>query len=346
MAGTGGLCQRSAYLRTARRASQCPGPGAERQARTGRATAPAGRPAGKGGGQPQLAEVARGGTLNLIGAGVSAAHHGGRHGLRDPEVQPAGRRCLLHRHLRVPDRRGGGEPGGQRRPRLLHRPAPLARRGEADPDDPARGGHPGDRGLAPAHGDHDRRRGAAGEGAAQRGPRQGRGGEPGRGGAGAAGAGPHPAVRRAARHLPGRGPWLPGHAAHGRDRQDRPFDCPAARHRRRRGRRERRAARAAVGAALRARRGHRLVLGTPDQAAALQGPAGDAGRPAGTRRAAGPFHPGAEDRRAPSSAAAGRRRAGWRTPTRAASGSSPRRAASPAWHPSRCSGSTSCSSRS
>jgi len=34
----------------------------------------AGRPAGKGGGgQPQLAEVARGGTLNLIGAGVSAA---------------------------------------------------------------------------------------------------------------------------------------------------------------------------------------------------------------------------------------------------------------------------------
>ena len=33
-----------------------------------------GRPAGKGsGGQPQLAEVARGGTLNLIGAGVSAA---------------------------------------------------------------------------------------------------------------------------------------------------------------------------------------------------------------------------------------------------------------------------------
>jgi len=35
---------------------------------------PAGRPAGKGGGgQPQLAEVARGGTLNLIGAGVSAA---------------------------------------------------------------------------------------------------------------------------------------------------------------------------------------------------------------------------------------------------------------------------------
>jgi O-antigen/teichoic acid export membrane protein len=34
---------------------------------------PAGRPAGKGSGQPQLAEVARGGTLNLIGAGVSAA---------------------------------------------------------------------------------------------------------------------------------------------------------------------------------------------------------------------------------------------------------------------------------
>lgn len=33
--------------------------------------APGGRPAGKGG-QPQLAEVARGGTLNLIGAGVSA----------------------------------------------------------------------------------------------------------------------------------------------------------------------------------------------------------------------------------------------------------------------------------
>ena len=33
----------------------------------------AARPAGKGGGQPQLAEVARGGTLNLIGAGVSAA---------------------------------------------------------------------------------------------------------------------------------------------------------------------------------------------------------------------------------------------------------------------------------
>ncbi len=32
---------------------------------------PGGRPAGKGG-QPQLAEVARGGTLNLIGAGVSA----------------------------------------------------------------------------------------------------------------------------------------------------------------------------------------------------------------------------------------------------------------------------------
>jgi O-antigen/teichoic acid export membrane protein len=31
-----------------------------------------GRAAGKGGGQPQLAEVARGGTLNLIGAGVSA----------------------------------------------------------------------------------------------------------------------------------------------------------------------------------------------------------------------------------------------------------------------------------
>ena len=36
--------------------------------------APTRRPAGKGkGGQPQLAEVARGGTLNLIGAGVSAA---------------------------------------------------------------------------------------------------------------------------------------------------------------------------------------------------------------------------------------------------------------------------------
>jgi O-antigen/teichoic acid export membrane protein len=33
---------------------------------------PGGRPAGKSGGQPQLAEVARGGTLNLIGAGVSA----------------------------------------------------------------------------------------------------------------------------------------------------------------------------------------------------------------------------------------------------------------------------------
>ena len=33
---------------------------------------PAGRKAGKGGGQPQLAEVARGGSLNLIGAGVSA----------------------------------------------------------------------------------------------------------------------------------------------------------------------------------------------------------------------------------------------------------------------------------
>ena len=49
---------------------------------------------------------------------------------------------------------------------------------------------------------------------------------------------------------------------------------------------------------------------------------------------------------APSSAEAGRRRAGWRTPTPAGSGSSPRRAASPAWHPSRCSGSTSCSSRS
>ena len=31
------------------------------------------RPAGKGGGQPQLAEVARGSTLNLIGAGVAAA---------------------------------------------------------------------------------------------------------------------------------------------------------------------------------------------------------------------------------------------------------------------------------
>ena len=37
------------------------------------APGPAERKAGKGGGQPQLAEVARGGTLNLIGAGVSAA---------------------------------------------------------------------------------------------------------------------------------------------------------------------------------------------------------------------------------------------------------------------------------
>src|SRR5215470_5556472 len=43
-------------------------------ARPGPAGPPAARPAGKGkGGQPQLAEVARGGSLNLIGAGVSAA---------------------------------------------------------------------------------------------------------------------------------------------------------------------------------------------------------------------------------------------------------------------------------